>query len=73
MISTTLQINVECDPGVLDKFLLYYPDKDAIANEILRQIDESGALLTGKPVKLKFRKWSGGYHGKIKLDTGNGD
>ena len=66
MITTTLQINVECDPGVMDEFLLYYPDKDAIASEILRQIDESGALLTGKPVRLKYRKWSGEYHGTIK-------
>lgn len=59
MISTTLQINVECDPGVLDKFLLFYPDKDAIANEIMRQIEESRALFTGKPVKLKYRKYKG--------------
>ena len=59
MISTTLQINVECDPEVLDKFLLYYPDRDAIADEILRQIKESRALMTGKPVKLKYRKYKG--------------
>lgn len=56
---TTLQINVECSPEVLDKFLLYYPDKDAIANEILRQIEESRALMTGKTVKLKFRPYKG--------------
>lgn len=74
MIKTTLQINVECDPKVMDKFILYYPDKDAIANEIARQIYESGSLLTGKPVKLKFRKWSGGYyHGKTESDTSHGD
>lgn len=56
---TVLQINVEIEPDVLDKFLLYYPDKDAIANEIMRQIEENRCLFTGKPLKLKFRKWEG--------------
>ena len=56
-MTTGLQINVEIDQDIFDKFLLYYPDKDAIANEIMRQVEESGAILTGKPVKLKFRPY----------------
>lgn len=59
MITTILQINVECDPGVLDRFLLYYPDKEAVADEIMRQIEESRCLFTGKPLKLKYRKYKG--------------
>ena len=58
MLKTTIQINVECDPKVLDKFLLYYPDKEAIADEIMRQINESDVLLTGKPLTLKYRRYT---------------
>lgn len=56
-MTTVLQINVEIDQDIFDKFLLYYPDKDAIADEIMKQVEESGALLTGKPVKLKFKPY----------------
>ena len=54
-----LQITVNCDPWILEKFFTNYPDKEAIAVEILRQIRESGALLTGNPINLKYRKWEG--------------
>lgn len=59
MYSAVLQINVEIDPAVWQKFELYYPDKDSIANEIMRQIGESNALITGKSVILKFRPYKG--------------
>ena len=59
-MTTVLQINVEIDQDIFDKFLLYYPDKDAIADEIMRQVEESGAIRTGKPVKLKFRPYKEG-------------
>lgn len=65
MYSTTVQqINVEIDPAVWEKFELYYPDKDSIANEIMRQIGESDALITGKNVILKFRPYKGVVYDK---------
>lgn len=57
MFSAILTINVEIKPEVWQKFELYYPDKESIADEIMRQIDEAGALLTGKNVILKFRPY----------------
>ena len=64
MYSAVLQINVEIDPAVWQKFELYYPDKDSIANEIMRQIGESNALITGKKVILKFRPYKGVVYDK---------
>ena len=64
MYSAVLQINVEIDPAVWEKFELYYPDKDSIANDIMRQIVESNALITGKNVILKFRPYTGVVYDK---------
>lgn len=60
MASVVLTINVEIKPEVWQKFELYYPDKESIADEIMRQIDEACALITGKSVILKFRPYKGG-------------
>lgn len=60
MFSAILTIHVEIDPSVWEKFELYYPDKESIADEIMRQIGESNALITGKNVILKFRPHKGG-------------
>ena len=63
-MSVVLTINVEIKPEVWQKFDLYYPDKESIADEIMRQIEESNAIITGKNVILKFRPYKGGKHGK---------
>lgn len=59
-METNIQINVKCTTEVLDKFLLYYPNRESIADEVLRQISESKCLLTGEPLILKYRKYKGG-------------
>ena len=52
-METVLQINVTMTPEVLDKYLLY-GTKEELADEILRQLADSGSLLTGKPLELKY-------------------
>ena len=59
MIFNTLQINVTWTPEVMDKFILYYPNMEAVADEIVRQIKESRTILSGKPLALKYRKYKG--------------
>lgn len=62
MITKTIGIDVQISEKTLDKFLLYYPDQEAIADELLRQIYASDALRTGKPVKIKWVPYKrGGY------------
>lgn len=62
-METVLQINVTMTPEVLDKYLLYLT-KEELADEILRQLAESGSLLTGKPLELKYINRKGRSRGK---------
>lgn len=62
-----LQINVTMTPEVLDKYLLY-GTKEELADEILRQLAESGSLLTGKPLELKYINRKGRWKNESKTN-----
>ena len=54
-------LTIECvvSQDTLDKFLLYYPSKQDIADEIMRQIADKNALMTGETVNIVYRKYKG--------------
>ena len=55
-----IDIQVQVSEEILDKYLLYYPSREAVADEILKQIAESNVLITGKALRLKWRPYKGG-------------